>query len=119
MFLSAALYNVGLTYLIEPMPQILFRSLGILPFGNNKLQVDIMYIPQSLLTKWFQSTLLVPPQARPVHSRWFAPLWGMGFLWHRDCSLGFLFPTHSTLASILLVFLAAKGSGALLSSNLE
>src|SRR6218665_2564881 len=41
--------------------------------------------------------LLIPPQARPVHSRWLAPLCGMGFLWHSDCSPGF-FPTHSTLA---------------------
>src|SRR6218665_1801312 len=30
--------------------------------------------------------LLVPPQPRPVHSRWLAPLCGMGFLWRNDCS---------------------------------
>src|SRR6218665_1779678 len=40
------------------------------------------------------------PKPRPVHSRWLAPLCGMGFLWHNDCSPGF-FPTHSTLASKL------------------
>src|SRR6218665_3532860 len=61
--------------------------------------------------------LLVPPQPRPVHSRWLAPLCGMGFLCRNDCSPGF-FLTHSTLASKLL-FLAVQGSGALLSSNLE
>src|SRR6218665_2387115 len=61
--------------------------------------------------------LLVPPQPRPVHSRWLAPLCGMGFLCCNDCSPGFIL-THSTLASKLF-FLAVKGSGALLSSNLE
>ena len=61
--------------------------------------------------------LLLPPQARPMHSRWLAPLCGMGFLWHSDCSSGF-FPTHSALASKLF-FLAVRGSGALLSSKLE
>src|SRR6218665_2250638 len=33
--------------------------------------------------------LLVPPQPRPVHSRWLAPLCGMGFLCRKDCSPGF------------------------------
>src|SRR6218665_1579089 len=63
--------------------------------------------------------LLVPPQPRPVHSRWLAPLCGMGFLWRKDCSPGFIL-THSTLASKLFS-LAVQGSGALLSSrpNLE
>src|SRR6218665_1279663 len=61
--------------------------------------------------------LLVPPQPRPVHSRWLAPLCGMGVLCCNDCSPGF-FLTHSTLASKLF-FLAVQGSGALLSSNLE
>src|SRR6218665_2038992 len=61
--------------------------------------------------------LLVPPQHRTVHSRWLVPLCGMGFLCRNDCSPGF-FLTHSTLASKLF-FLAAQGSGALLSSNLE
>ena len=44
------------------------------------------------------SLFLLPAlaQARPVHSRWLAPLWGMDFLWHSDCSPGF-FPIHSTL----------------------
>ena len=48
---------------------------------------------------------------------WLAPLCGMGFLCRKDCSPGF-FLTHSTLVSKLF-FLAAQGSGALLSSNLE
>src|SRR6218665_3312709 len=61
--------------------------------------------------------LLVPPQPRPVHSRWLAPLCGMGFLCRKDCSPGF-FLTHFTLASKLFS-LAVQGSGALLSSNLE
>src|SRR6218665_1776500 len=61
--------------------------------------------------------LLVPPQPRPVHSRWLAPLCGMGFLWRKDCSPGF-FLTHSTLAPKLF-FVAVQGSGVLLSSNLE
>src|SRR6218665_679056 len=61
--------------------------------------------------------LLVPPQPRPVHSRWLAPLCGMGFLCCKDCSPGF-FLTHFTLASKLFS-LAVQGSGALLSSNLE
>src|SRR6218665_3647679 len=63
--------------------------------------------------------LLVPPQPRPVHSRWLAPLYGMAFLWRNDCSPGF-FLTHFTLASKLF-FLVVQGSGALLSrpSNLE
>ena len=61
--------------------------------------------------------LLVPPQPRPVHSRWLAPLRGMGFLCCRDCSPGF-FLTHFTLASKLFS-LSMQGSGALLSSNLE
>src|SRR6218665_654870 len=61
--------------------------------------------------------LLVPPQPRPVHSRWLAPLCGMGFLCRKDCSPIF-FLTHFTLASKLF-FLAVQGSGALLSSNLE
>ena len=61
--------------------------------------------------------LLVPPQPRPVHSRWLAPLCGMGFLCPNDCSPGF-FLTPSTLASKLF-FLAVQGSGELLSSNLE
>src|SRR6218665_1776590 len=61
--------------------------------------------------------LLVLPQPRPMHSRWLAPLCGMGFLWRNDCSPGF-FLTHSTPASKLF-FLAVQGSGALLSSNLE
>src|SRR6218665_1879253 len=56
--------------------------------------------------------LLVPPQLRPVHSRWLAPLCGMGFLWRNDCSPGF-FLKHFTLASKLF-FLAVQGSGALL-----
>src|SRR6218665_842618 len=59
---------------------------------------------------------LVSPQPRPVHSRWLAPLCGMGLLWRNDCSPGF-FLTHSTLDSKLF-FLAVQGSGALLSSNL-
>jgi len=45
------------------------------------------------------------------------PLCGMGFRCRKDCSPGF-FLTHSTLVSKLF-FLAAQGSGALLSSNLE
>src|SRR6218665_34912 len=61
--------------------------------------------------------LLAPPQPRPVHSRWLAPLCGMTFLWRNDCSPGF-FLTHFTLASKLF-FLAVQGSGALLSSNLK
>src|SRR6218665_1609134 len=61
--------------------------------------------------------LLVRPQPRPVHSRWLAPLCGMGFLCRKDCSPGF-FLTHFTLASKLFS-LAVQGSGALLSSNLE
>src|SRR6218665_1165419 len=61
--------------------------------------------------------LLLPPQPRPVHSRWLAPLCGMGFLCRKDCPPGF-FLTHFTLASKLF-FLAVQGSGALLSSNLE
>src|SRR6218665_1072897 len=61
--------------------------------------------------------LLVPPQPRPVHSRWLAPLCGMGFICRKDCSPGF-FLTHSTLVSKLLS-VAVQGSGALLSSNLE
>src|SRR6218665_939668 len=59
--------------------------------------------------------LRVPPQLRPVHSRWLAPLCGMGFLCRNDCSPGF-FLTHSTLASKLFL-LAVQGSRALLSSN--
>src|SRR6218665_2094566 len=43
---------------------------------------------------------LVHPQPRPVHSRWLAPLCGMGFLFRKDCSPGF-FLTHFTLASKL------------------
>src|SRR6218665_297474 len=61
--------------------------------------------------------LLVPPQPRPVHSRWLAPLFGVGFLCRKDCSPGF-FLTEFTLASKLFS-LAVQGSGALLSSNLE
>jgi len=61
--------------------------------------------------------LLVPPQPRPEHSLWLAPLCGMGFLCRKDCSPGF-FLTHFTLASKLFS-LAVQGSGALLSSNLE
>src|SRR6218665_3621913 len=61
--------------------------------------------------------LLVHPQPRPVHSRWLAPLCGMGFLCRKDCSPGF-FLTHFTLASKLFS-LAVQGLGALLSSNLE
>src|SRR6218665_230053 len=60
---------------------------------------------------------LVPPQLRPVHSRWLAPLCGMAFLWRNNCSPGF-FLTHFALASKLF-FLAVQGSGALLNSNLE
>ena len=60
---------------------------------------------------------IVPPQPRPVHSRWLAPLCGMGFLWRNDCSPGF-FVTHSNLASTLFI-LTMQGSGAFLSSNLE
>src|SRR6218665_2399845 len=42
--------------------------------------------------------LLVPPQPmQVVHSRWLAPLCGMDFFCHKDCSPGF-FLTHSTLA---------------------
>ena len=48
------------------------------------------------------------------HSLWLAPLCGMGFFWHSDCSPGF-FPICSTLASKLF-FLAMR---ALLSSNLK
>jgi len=62
------------------------------------------------------SYLGVPPQPRPVRSRWLAPLCGMGFLWRNDCSPGFL--AHSTLASKLFL-LAMQGSGALLNSSLE
>src|SRR6218665_2418481 len=51
------------------------------------------------------SLLLVPPQ--PVHSRWLAPLCGIGFLCRNDCSPGF-FLTHFTLASKLF-FLPCKG----------
>src|SRR6218665_1556739 len=51
-----------------------------------------------------QELLFVPfartPQPRPVHSRWLAPLCGMGFLCHKDSSPGF-FQTHFTLASKL------------------
>ena len=61
--------------------------------------------------------LLASPQPRPVHSRWLAPLCGMGFLWRNDCSPWFCL-THSTLLSKLF-FLAVRGSGALLSSNVE
>src|SRR6218665_2562813 len=61
--------------------------------------------------------LLVPPQPRPVHSRWLAPLCGMGFLCRKNCSPGF-FQTHSTLTSKLF-FSGLQGSGTLLSSNLE
>src|SRR6218665_144317 len=61
--------------------------------------------------------LLVPPQPRPVHCRWLAPLCGMGFLCCNDCFPGF-FLTHSTLASKLFL-LAVQGLGALLSSNLK
>src|SRR6218665_2642630 len=61
--------------------------------------------------------LLVPPQPRPVHSRWLAPLCGICFLCGNHCSQGFLL-THFTLASKLL-FLAMQGLGVLLSSNLE
>src|SRR6218665_640139 len=46
---------------------------------------------------YFLFLLPVLPQARPVHSRSFAPVCGMGFHWHRDCSPLF-FPTRSTLA---------------------
>src|SRR6218665_1707929 len=53
--------------------------------------------------------LLVPPQPRPVHSRWLAPLCGMGFLCRKDCSPGF-FLTHFTLASKLFS-LAVQGLG--------
>src|SRR6218665_3268346 len=60
---------------------------------------------------------LVPPQPSPVHSRWLAPLCGMGFFWRNDCSPGF-FLTHFTLAPKLF-FLAVQGLGALLSSNLK
>src|SRR6218665_1906557 len=51
--------------------------------------------------------LLVPPQPRPVHSRWLAPLCGMGFLCRKDCSPG-LFLTHFILASKLVLFSRAK-----------
>src|SRR6218665_2631438 len=61
--------------------------------------------------------LLLHPQPRPVHSRWLAPLCGMGFLYRKDCSPGF-FLTHCTIASKLFS-LAVQESGALLSSNLE
>src|SRR6218665_2106578 len=61
--------------------------------------------------------LLVPPQPRPLRSRWLAPLCGTGFLCRKDCSPG-LFLTHFTLSSKLFS-LGAQGSGALLSSNLE
>src|SRR6218665_895906 len=57
------------------------------------------------------SLLLVLPQGRPMHSRWFSLLHGMGFLWHRDCS-----PFYSSLK---LFILAMQGSEALLSSNPE
>src|SRR6218665_1131803 len=50
----------------------------------------------------------VPPQPRPVHSWWLAPLCGMSFLCRNDCSPGFLL-THSTLVSKLF-FLALQGS---------
>src|SRR6218665_609052 len=59
----------------------------------------------------------VPPQPRPAHSRWLAPLCGIGFICRRDFSPGF-FVTHFTLASKLFS-LAMQGSGALLSSSLE
>src|SRR6218665_1235567 len=58
-----------------------------------------------------------PPQPRPVHSRWLAPLCGTGFLCRKDFFPGF-FLTHFTLASKLFS-LAQQWSGALLSSNLE
>src|SRR6218665_3807459 len=58
----------------------------------------------------FLFLLLVPPQPRPVHSRWLAPLCGMVFLCHNYCSQGF-FLTHSILTSKLF-FLAVQASGA-------
>ena len=61
--------------------------------------------------------LLVPPQPRPVHSRWLAPLCGMGFLCRNDCSPGF-FLTPFTLASKLF-FSPVQWSSTLLISNLE
>src|SRR6218665_945668 len=48
----------------------------------------------------------LPPQPRPVGSRWLAPLCGMGFLCRNGCCPGF-FLTHSTLASKLF-FLPRK-----------
>src|SRR6218665_1844190 len=43
-------------------------------------------LEQGLLFVSFART----PQARPVHSRWLAPLYGMGFHYHSDCSLRFI-----------------------------
>ena len=54
---------------------------------------------------------------RLVHSRWLAPLFGMGFHWRCDYSPR-LTLTHSTLA-LKLLFLAVLESGVLLSSYLE
>src|SRR6218665_3580813 len=66
---------------------------------------------------FFFCSYMIHPQPRPVHYRWLVPLCGMGFRCRKDCSQGF-FLTHSTLVSKLF-FLAAQGSRALLSSNLE
>ena len=56
---------------------------------------------------YFLFLLLVPLQPRPVHSRWLAPLCGIGFLWRNDCSPGF-FLTHSSPVS--KPFLTVQGS---------
>src|SRR6218665_514776 len=75
-------------------PSIPLRSL-LFHFGHPRSRsLRLMERGYSL----FLFTVL--PQARPVHSRWLAPLWygpyHMGFHWHSDCSTG-LFPTHATL----------------------
>src|SRR6218665_133550 len=68
-----------------------------------------------------QGLLFVPfartSTTQALHSRWLAPLCGMGLRCRKDCSPGF-FLTHPTLVSKLF-FLAVQGLGALLSSNLE
>src|SRR6218665_2507962 len=56
---------------------------------------------------YFLFLLLVPLQPRPVHSRWLAPLCGMGFFWRNDCSPGF-FLTHSSPVSKLFLFSCAR-----------
>src|SRR6218665_2373675 len=45
--------------------------------------------------------LLVRPQPRPVHSRWLAPLCGMGFRCRKDCSPGFFLTFYSSLKTLL------------------